>query len=116
MGAIESVDEMKRSVERNGVAASPVGDGGIVYTVSPVHTDAYYPRKARELGAFDRPVAEHVRYVAAREGNPLGAIAEYDPFHYEHTVPGGMISNLRSQLRDIGLARRDVVSVAVTRR
>ena len=52
------------------------------------------------------PVARHLRSVAAREGKPLGEIAEYDPFHYEHQVPGGMISNLRSQLRDIGLAHR----------
>ena len=53
-----------------------------------------------------KPVAEHFRYVAAREGKPLGRIAEYDPFHYEHQIPGGMISNLESQLRDIGLAHR----------
>ncbi|MFZ1059944.1 MAG: pyruvate carboxylase subunit B [Candidatus Rokuibacteriota bacterium] len=53
-----------------------------------------------------KPVADHFRYVAAREGKPLGQIAEYDPFHYEHHVPGGMISNLRSQLRDIGLEHR----------
>lgn len=50
-----------------------------------------------------KPVREHFRYVAQREGKPLGKIAEYDPFHYEHHVPGGMISNLRSQLRDMGM-------------
>ncbi|MGH7684036.1 MAG: pyruvate carboxylase subunit B, partial [Vulcanimicrobiaceae bacterium] len=50
-----------------------------------------------------QPVREHFRYVAQREGKPLGKIAEYDPFHYEHHVPGGMISNLRSQLRDMGM-------------
>lgn len=49
------------------------------------------------------PVREHFRDVAEREGKPLGKIAEYDPFHYEHHVPGGMISNLRSQLRDMGM-------------
>jgi len=53
-----------------------------------------------------KPVADHFRHVAAREGKPLGAIAEYDPFHYEHQIPGGMISNLKSQLRDIGLEHR----------
>ena len=53
-----------------------------------------------------RPVADYFRYVAAREGKPLGEIAEYDPFHYEHQVPGGMISNLRSQLRDVGIEHR----------
>jgi oxaloacetate decarboxylase alpha subunit len=70
-------------------------------------------RNARRLG-FDvplderglGPVAEYFRYVAAREGQPRGRIAEYDPFHYEHQVPGGMISNLRSQLGDLGLAHR----------
>jgi oxaloacetate decarboxylase alpha subunit len=70
-------------------------------------------RNARLMGfevALDieglQPVAEHFRSVAAREGKPLGQIAEYDPFHYEHQVPGGMISNLRFQLRDIGLEHR----------
>jgi len=53
-----------------------------------------------------QPVADHFRYIAAREGKPLGRVAEYDPFHYEHQIPGGMISNLRSQLRDIGLEHR----------
>ena len=70
-------------------------------------------RNARRLG-FEvslnvdglQPVADHFRYIAAREGKPLGRVAEYDPFHYEHQIPGGMISNLRSQLRDIGLEHR----------
>lgn len=65
------------------------------------------------------PVCEHFRYVAAREKKPLGAIAEYDPFHYEHHVPGGMISNLRSQLQAIGLeGRLDAIlaEIAVVRR
>ena len=53
-----------------------------------------------------QPVADHFRYIAAREGKPLGRVAEYDPFHYEHQIPGGMISNLRSQLRDIDLEHR----------
>jgi oxaloacetate decarboxylase alpha subunit len=52
------------------------------------------------------PVADYFRYVAAREARPLGEVAEYDLFHYEHQVPGGMISNLRSQLRDLGLEHR----------
>jgi len=68
---------------------------------------------ARRLG-FDAPldldqlapVREHFRYVAAREGLPLGKIAEYDPFHYEHQVPGGMISNLRSQLQAMRIEDR----------
>lgn len=51
-------------------------------------------------------VAERLRYVAARDGRPLGQIADYDAFLFEHQVPGGMISNLKSQLRTIGMEDR----------
>jgi oxaloacetate decarboxylase alpha subunit len=48
-------------------------------------------------------VAERLRYIAVREGKPLGKIVEHDAFHYEHQMPGGMISNLRSQLATLGI-------------
>ena len=51
-------------------------------------------------------VADRLMYIAKREGKPVGAIAEYDAFHYEHQVPGGMISNLKSQLAPLGIAHR----------
>ncbi|MFI4995646.1 MAG: pyruvate carboxylase subunit B [Hyphomicrobiales bacterium] len=51
-------------------------------------------------------VAERLRYIAKREDKPLGEIAEYDAFHYEHQMPGGMVSNLRSQLGALGLAHK----------
>ncbi len=200
--ALNDMRNMQVSVR----AAKRVGlytTGGIVYTVSPVHTDDYYARKARELvslgvdavfikdpsglltperahtlipavkaacdglplhlhshcltglapytacqaaelgidvihaatstladGAshpsterlvrnlrrdgFDvdvdlapiEEVAERLRYIAKREGKPVGAIAEFDAFHYEHQMPGGMISNLKSQLAQLGIAYR----------
>jgi oxaloacetate decarboxylase alpha subunit len=43
-------------------------------------------------------VSDRLRYIAIREDKPLGKIVEYDAFHYEHQMPGGMISNLKSQL------------------
>jgi oxaloacetate decarboxylase alpha subunit len=49
-------------------------------------------------------VGEHFRRIAEQEGKPLGAPQEYDAFHYEHQVPGGMMSNFRSQLAQAGLA------------
>jgi len=51
-------------------------------------------------------VAERLRYIAAREGKPVGHIAEHDAFHYEHQMPGGMVSNLKSQLAPLGIAHR----------
>lgn len=51
-------------------------------------------------------VAERLRYIAAREGKPVGQIVEHDAFHYEHQMPGGMISNLKSQLTPLGIGHR----------
>jgi oxaloacetate decarboxylase alpha subunit len=92
----------------------------VVHTAtSPLAHGASHPptewvaRKARWMGHevdLDlnalAPVADYLRYVATREGKPLGEVAEYDVFHYEHQVPGGMISNLKFQLQDLGLEHR----------
>jgi len=50
-----------------------------------------------------KPVSEHFTYIAKREGFPIGAPVEYDYSQYQHQVPGGMISNLRFQLRKVGM-------------
>jgi oxaloacetate decarboxylase (Na+ extruding) subunit alpha len=49
-----------------------------------------------------KPVSEHFNWVAKREGLPIGAPREYDENWYRHQVPGGMISNLRHQLKMLG--------------
>ena len=48
------------------------------------------------------PVEQHFRWVAKQEGLPIGAPREYDESWYRHQVPGGMISNLRHQLKMLG--------------
>jgi oxaloacetate decarboxylase alpha subunit len=51
-------------------------------------------------------VAEHFREVALSHGLPQGQPAEYDPRYYAHQMPGGMISNFRAQLRELGMEHR----------
>lgn len=53
-----------------------------------------------------KSVEEHFESIAKQEGFPLGAPLEYDETQYQHQVPGGMISNLRYQLRQVGLEDR----------
>ncbi len=48
------------------------------------------------------PVEQHFRRIANEEGLPIGAPREYDETWYRHQVPGGMISNLRHQLKMLG--------------
>ena len=51
-------------------------------------------------------VGEHFRRVAAQEGKPLGEMQEYDAFHYEHQLPGGMLANFKVQLADLGMSNK----------
>jgi oxaloacetate decarboxylase alpha subunit len=51
-------------------------------------------------------VEKHFTIIAKREGHPTGAQREYDHAQYLHQVPGGMISNLRHQLRTMGMENK----------
>ena len=73
----------------------------------------YVMRHLRERG-FEIPVKDadlarmedYFLDVAETHGKPIGQPRPYDPFLYHHQVPGGMISNLRSQLEDIDMGDR----------
>jgi pyruvate/oxaloacetate carboxyltransferase len=51
-------------------------------------------------------VSAHFRKIAESEGMPIGVPLEYDLFHFEHQVPGGMMTNLTRQLREVGMVSR----------
>jgi oxaloacetate decarboxylase alpha subunit len=87
--------------------------------IPPLADDASLPsvfnvaRNLRVLGydaAIDdeslRPIVKHFAIVADREGFPVGTPVEYDCAQYVHQVPGGMISNLSHQLREVGAENR----------
>jgi oxaloacetate decarboxylase alpha subunit len=70
-------------------------------------------KNARALGyvtAIDeeilQPVSRHFTAIAKREGFTIGAPVEYDYTQYQHQVPGGMLSNLRFQLRKVGMENK----------
>jgi len=70
-------------------------------------------RNARRLGySADlneealETVSSHFRNIAEKEGLPIGVPKEYDLFHFEHQVPGGMMTNLTRQLREVGMEHR----------
>lgn len=51
-------------------------------------------------------VSAYFRKTAETEGMPIGVPMEYDLFHFEHQVPGGMMTNLTRQLREVGMEHR----------
>lgn len=48
-------------------------------------------------------ISEKLRAIAEQENLPIGQPAEYDLFHYEHQLPGGMTGTLKNQLKDRGI-------------
>jgi oxaloacetate decarboxylase alpha subunit len=63
-----------------------------------------------------KPISTHLRIIATREKFPLGAPVQYDVEQYQHQVPGGMISNLRHQLRGVRKEEKLQETLEETRR
>jgi oxaloacetate decarboxylase alpha subunit len=51
-------------------------------------------------------VEKHFTAVARKSGLPIGKPVEYDQSQYLHQVPGGMISNMRHQLKIVGMEHK----------
>ena len=73
------------------------------YFVQHLGTEGYQVRPRLEDLA---EMADYFIALAEAYDKPLGEHRRYDPMLYRHQVPGGMISNLKSQLRDIGMEDR----------
>jgi oxaloacetate decarboxylase alpha subunit len=97
---LEAVKEGVRIVH---TAIPPLANGSSQPSVFNVAANlrALGYRPSVQLDALP-PVRDHFTWIARREGLPIGAPREYDEAWYGHQVPGGMISNLRHQLRVMG--------------
>lgn len=51
-------------------------------------------------------VSDYLEQLAEREDFPRGVPMEYDAFHYQHQMPGGMLANWRYQLQQSGIEDR----------
>ncbi len=51
-------------------------------------------------------VSAYLTKLAEQEGFAKGAPMEYDSFHYQHQMPGGMFANWKFQLQQAGLESR----------
>jgi oxaloacetate decarboxylase alpha subunit len=56
--------------------------------------------------------SDYLHKVARQENKPVGVPLEYDAYHYQHQIPGGMLTNMHAQLADAGMPDRfdDVVA------
>lgn len=101
------LEAIKSGVTTVHTAAAPLANGTSLPATEKIL------KNARRLGFSSdidedalAAVSAHFRKIAEKEGLPIGAPMEYDLFHYEHQVPGGMMSNLMRQLREVGMEKR----------
>ena len=104
LGPLCCLEAVKQGIKIVNTALPPLADGSSNPSLFNV------AKNLRALGyqtlideEILKPVSEHFTYIAKREGFPIGAPVEYDYSQYQHQVPGGMISNLRFQLRKVGM-------------
>ena len=107
LGPLCYLEAAKLGVRTFHTAVSPLANGP-----SQPATETFLAN-ARRLGlgtAVDEAaigaIAEHFNAVAKAEGLPHGAPVEFDAFQFEHQVPGGVISNLKRQLGQLGVQNR----------
>jgi oxaloacetate decarboxylase alpha subunit len=107
MAPFNYLEAIKLGVDTLHTAIPPLANGSAQPSIFNVARNAevlgYQPLV--DIQAI-KPVENHFTYIAKREGHPLGAQREYDHAQYLHQVPGGMISNLRHQLRALGMENR----------
>jgi pyruvate/oxaloacetate carboxyltransferase len=84
-------------------AIAPMANGSSLPATETILKNARYLGYTSDINEEAlAAVSDHFRRIAREESLPTGSPLEYDLYHFEHQVPGGMISNLRRQLKEVG--------------
>jgi len=101
------LEAIKLGVQSVHTAVSPLANGPSQPSMENILENARHWGFSTDLDEKAlEAMSDHFRYVAKREGFPIGIPVEYDLFQYEHQVPGGMMSNYKAELKRRGLDHR----------
>lgn len=101
------LEAVKQGVKTLHTAISPLANGSSLPSVTNIFRNLEALGHQTDLNREAiQDISNHFSYVAQREDLPVGTVLEYDVAQYEHQIPGGVISNLRRQLAEIGLEHR----------
>ncbi|MDP6559012.1 MAG: hypothetical protein QF619_02560 [Candidatus Binatia bacterium] len=107
LGPLCCIEAIKLGVKTVNTAIPPLANASSNPSLFSVASNAralgYTPMIDEEAM---RAVSQHFTAIARQEGFPLGKPVEYDHSQYLHQVPGGMISNLRHQLRVVKMENK----------
>ena len=103
LGPLCCLEAIRLGISLVNTAIPPLADGSSNPSLFNVAMNARALGYRTEIDeAVLRPVRDHFTAVAKKAGLPIGRPLEYDAFHPLHQVPGGMISNFRFQLGNLG--------------
>lgn len=104
LGPLNALAAVELGVSYVHTGIRPLADGTALPSVANVaHNVRAGGGQARIDDEIVASLEERLTFTARRDGLPLGAPAEYDVDHYRHQTPGGMMSHLRFQLRQLGI-------------
>lgn len=101
------LEAIREGVTTVHTAVEPMANGSSLPATETILKNARYLGFTSDINEEAlAAVSDHFRQIAREESLPTGSPVEYDLYHFEHQVPGGMISNLRRQLKEVGMEDR----------
>jgi oxaloacetate decarboxylase alpha subunit len=101
------VEAAKLGIDNLYTCVAPIADGN---APPAIQTTARNLRHyGYDIGVDDTRISEisqHLENVALRAGHPLGRPQDFDAASVDHQIPGGVMSNLVSQLEAAGLIEK----------
>ena len=99
------IEGMKLGVKTFHTATRPLANGASMPSTECIMRNAnHMGYKTRLNEKAVESIKDYFYGVATAEDLPVGIPVEYDAYQFEHQIPGGVISNLKRQLEQIGLA------------
>jgi oxaloacetate decarboxylase (Na+ extruding) subunit alpha len=101
------LDAVQLGIDTLHTSIAPLANGSsqpsVMNVADNLHVLGYETSLDMELV---QKVSDRLTYIARKEGLPLGSPLEYDASQYRHQTPGGVISNLKHQLSQLGIQDR----------
>ena len=101
------LEAVKHGVDNLYCCVWPVADGNAPPAVQTTVRNLRYA--GYEVTVNDQAVDEisrHFEEQAFLHDKPIGEVQDFDLAHFDHQIPGGVLSNLGSQLREVGLEHK----------
>ena len=101
------LEAVKHGVDNLYCCVWPVADGNAPPSVQTTVRNLRYAGYDVEINdqAVDE-ISRHFEEQAFLHDKPMGEVQDFDLAHFDHQIPGGVLSNLTSQLREVGLEHK----------